>query len=214
MRAVGAARWFLSSASIVALAAVFAPERAYAACPGNHPGEGIIANSGDICSAAGSYTGLPVAPVGVGFFAAPGGEIGATGVTSISITTPNSGVEANGGVISLTNDFTSVNTTGASAYGFYAQSGGQITLGATLPGLVRVLTGGSDAFGLYATGASSNITVDSVAVILTAGTGADGVVADAGGIVSLASGGQVTTGYNTSSAAVGVLAETGGQVSR
>jgi hypothetical protein len=240
MRAVGAASWLLASASIVALAALLAPERASAACY-NVLGEGIVAHSGDNCTAAaGVYKGLPAAhpPQGVGFYATGTGSItGATG--TISITTPAYGVQADGGQISLTNAFTtvttsgasaygfysengglislnnfttSVSTTGASAYGFYAQSGGQITVSATPPDLVRVLTEGAGAFGLYASGAGSNITIDTVAIIRTAGAGADGVVAEADDVVSLASGGQVTTGYNTSSAAVGVLAKTGGKV--
>ena len=250
MRAVGAARWFLSSAGIVALAALLAPERASATCTFNGPDQGIVALGGpppDACSAAaGAYNGLPAAhpPQGVGFYAADNGSITATtGV--ITITTPNFGVQANGGQIGLNNGFTtvvtsgvsasgfysengglislnnittSVETTGVSAYGFFAQSGGQIILGEGLPGLVRVRTHGSGAFGLYASGTGSsgtgsNITIDTFAGIQTAGTGADGVVADADGVVNLASGGAVTTGVGTShAAAVGVLASTGGQV--
>ena len=250
MRAVGAARWFLSSASIVALAAVFAPERALATCTFNGPGPtGIVALGGappDACSAAaGAYNGLPAAhpPQGVGFYAAAGGSITAT-TGQITITTPNSGVEANGGQISLTNDHTDVSTSGASAhgffaengglitlnnitttasttgdfaYGFYAQSGGQITVSATPLDLVEVFTEGLGAFGVYASGAGSSITVDTVASITTVGAGADGVVADADGVVNLASGGAVTTGFildpdASPATAVGVLANTGGRV--
>ena len=92
MRAIGAARWFLASASIVALAALLAPERASATCTFNGPGQGIVALSGDTCPAAASpptYIGLPAAhpPKGVGFYATGTGSItGATG--TISITTP------------------------------------------------------------------------------------------------------------------------------
>jgi fibronectin-binding autotransporter adhesin len=220
MRAVDATRWFLCSVSLAALAAVFAPERAYAACPGEASGEGIIQINGASCTLTPGvygFSGLTVAPVGVGFFAATGGMISATGFTSITINTPNSGVEANDGVISLTNDFTRVITANASAYGFYAQNGGQITLGAVPPSLANVVTSGSGAFGLYATGAGSTITAYATAIIQTSGASADGVVAEADGSVSLASGGQVTTGVivvpGTSPAtAVGVLANTGGQV--
>ena len=194
MRAVGAARWFLASASIVALAAAFAPERVLA-CTYNVLGNGIISlgDDGGCTAATGSYAGLPVAPVGVGFFAGAGGAISATGFTSILISTPNSGVEANDGVISLTNNFTRVITANASAYGFYAQNGGQITLGAIPPNLANAVTSGSGAFGLYATGAGSTITADATAIIQTSGASADGVVAEADGRVNLTNGVQVTT---------------------
>ena len=222
MRAVGAARWFLSSASIVALA-VFAPERALAACTFNGPGQGIVALGGsppDSCSAAaGAYNGLPAAhpPQGVGFYAAANGSITAT-AGLITITTPNSGVEANGGLISLNNIETSVSTTGVSAYGIFADSGGQITLGAPPPpppapppppSLVRVQTGGSGAFGLYATGAGSTITAYATVIVQTSGASADGVVAEADGRVDLTNGVQVTT---SGSSAYGAWANTGGQV--
>jgi hypothetical protein len=212
MRAVGAARWFLSSASLVALAAVFAPQRAYAACPGENSNKGIIQINGASCTLTPGvygYSGLTVAPVGVGFFAATGGMISATGFTSITINTPNSGVEANDGVISLTNDFTRVITANASAYGFYAQNGGQITLGAVPPNLANVVTSGSSAFGLYATGGGSAITAYATAIIQTSGASADGVVAEADGRVNLTNGVQVTT---SGSSAYGAWANTGGQV--
>jgi hypothetical protein len=213
MWAVGAARWFLSSASIMALTVAFAPERAYAACPGELSNEGIIQINGASCTLTTgvvySYSGLTVAPVGVGFFAATGGMISATLFTSITINTANSGVEANGGVISLTNDFTRVITANDSAYGVYAQNGGQITLGAVPPNLANVVTSGSDAFGLYATGPGSTITAYATAILETSGTGADGVVANADGVVNLAGGVQVTT---SGSSAYGAWANTGGQV--
>ena len=87
MRALGAARWVLASTSIMALAAIFAPDRAYATCTFNMLGEGVIALSGDSCSAAGglTYTGVP--PGDVAFSASSGGVITSTAV-GVIIATP------------------------------------------------------------------------------------------------------------------------------
>jgi hypothetical protein len=101
MRAVGAARWFLASASIMAVAATL-PERAYATCS-IYSGMGIIATGGSTCTApAGVYSGLKVPPMGVGFYA-NGGTIDS-----------GSGVD--------------VETHGSSAYALYATDGGAINL--------------------------------------------------------------------------------------
>jgi fibronectin-binding autotransporter adhesin len=189
MRAVGAARWFLSSTSIIALAAIFAPERAYAACTYDVPGSGIIANSGDSCLAAGVYSGVP--PGGVAFSASGGGLI--TSTTGVSITTPplaNAfGVHADGGgQINLTAGLADVQTSGAGAYDFFASNGGAITFAAA-----KIKSTGAGAFALYASGGESTITVNGSPTIQTFGAGADGAVADLGGAVSLMNGGQITT---------------------
>ena len=124
MRALGAARWVLASTSIMALAAIFAPERAYASCTFNTPGQGVIALSGDICSAAGgsTYTGVP--PGDVAFSASSGGVITST-AAGVIIATPvvaNAyGVYANGGQINLTAGMADVQTGGDTAYDLLRQ---------------------------------------------------------------------------------------------
>jgi Autochaperone Domain Type 1 len=192
MRAVGAARWFLSSTSIMALAAIFAPERAYATCTYDVPGTGIIALSGDMCSAAGPYSGAP--PGYVAFSASGGGVITSTGGVTINNTpTPVAnafGVYANGGQINLTAGIADVQTSGATAYDFYARDGGAITFADG-----KIESTGAGASGLYASGAGSTITVTGAPTIETGllGAAADGVVADMGGAVSLMNGGHITT---------------------
>ena len=52
MRAVAAPRLLLWSTSIIALAAMFAPDRAYATCTYNQPGKGIEALGTDSCTPA------------------------------------------------------------------------------------------------------------------------------------------------------------------
>ena len=149
MRAVGAARWFLFSTSIMALAAIFAPERAYATCTYDVPGTGIIALSGDMCSAAGPYSGVP--PGYVAFSASGGGVITSTGGVTINNTpTPVAnafGVYANGGQINLTAGIADVQP-GATAYDFYARDGGAITFADG-----KIESTGAGASGLYASGA-------------------------------------------------------------
>jgi hypothetical protein len=89
MRALGAARWVLGSTAFMALAAIFAPERAYATCTFNTPGKGVIALSGDSCSAAGGlppYAGVP--PGDVAFSASSGGVITSTAAGVIIATNP------------------------------------------------------------------------------------------------------------------------------
>ena len=55
----------------------------------------------------------------------------------------------------------------------------------------KIKTTGDGAFGLYASGESSTITVTGAPTILTFGAGADGVVADSDGAVSLMNGGTI-----------------------
>ena len=182
MRAVAAARWFLSSASIIALAAMFAPERVYATCFYDVSGSGIIAHSGDNCSAAGFYSGVP--PGYVAFSASSGGVITSTpaGVTIDTPTLANAyGVYANGGQINLTAGIADVQTSGATAYDFFASNGGAITFASG-----KIKSTGAGAFGLFASGAGSTITANGAPTIQTFGAGADGAVADLGGAVECA----------------------------
>ncbi len=189
MRAVGAARWFLSFTSIATLAAIFAPERAYAACD-IYAHQGVIATGGSACAApADVYSGLVVPPLGVGLYA--------NGATINSA----SGVD--------------VETTGSSAYDLYATDGGSITFtdgkvrsdGAFalyVTGVNSTITvnptltlfiesfgagtafndgaGASDAPGLNLTGST----------LVASGTAAFGVYTTNGGITAL-SGGSVST---------------------
>ena len=149
MRAVGAARWFLSSTSIMALAAIFAPVQA-ATCTFNVLGEGIIALSGDSCTATpGPYSGAP--PGYVAFSASGGGVITSTGGVTINNTpTPIAnayGVYADGGQIDLTAGLADVQTSGASAHDLYASNGGAITFADA-----KIESTGAGAFGIYASG--------------------------------------------------------------
>ena len=227
MRALGAARWFLSSTSIVALAAIFAP--AQATCYYNAVNN-VFALSGDVCAATGpSYNPpptlspplptppptFPVSYTGFAFFAYNGGVITSTGgVTIIANNNPAPtppalpesnayGVWSDGGQINLTAGLADVQTSGATAYDLYASNGGAITLGDG-----KIQSSGAGAFGLYASGAGSTITATGTALTVQTGVGgtaaADGVVADTGGTVDLMTGGVIKTNVGGS---IGLVVE-------
>ena len=91
---------------------------------------------------------------------------------------------------------------GNSAHDIYASNGGAITL---IGGKIR--SNGDGAFGPYASGEGSTITVTGAPFIETFGAGADGAVADTGGAVSLMNGGQIVT---SGTGASGVYTASGG----
>jgi hypothetical protein len=208
MRAVGAARWFLFSTSIVALAAIFGPERALAG-PCTYPTDTntftnvfALTNTAVCTVVTGTYNPLTTPPSGVtlpsgvtytgfGFFAYGGGVINSP---NVGINTPALG-DAYGAWSNGTNSsinflgaVTDVSTIGDSAHDLYASNGGAIALGGA-----KIKSTGIGAFGLYASGGESTITVNGSPTIQTFGAGADGAVADLGGAVSLMNGGQITT---------------------
>ena len=215
MRALGAARRILSSTSIVALAAIFAPERPYSeACTyqtETNTFTDVFAFAGitNCTPATGTYTASTTPPSGVtmppgvtytgfSFFAYGGGVINSPGVL-INTTGPSNayGAWSDGSTINFLGTATDVSTTGSSAYDFYASNGGTIAL---VGG--KVESSGNGGFGLYASGAST-ITVTGTLTIHTSGAGAFGFSGTP----------SIQTGVLGTAAADSVVADTGGTVS-
>ena len=243
MRAVGAARWFLSFTSIATLAAIFAPERAYAACD-IYAHQGVIATGGSACAApADVYSGLVVPPLGVGLYAngatinsASGVDVETTGSSAYdlyatdggSITFTDGKVRSDGAFalyVTGVNSTITVNPTltlfielfGAGT-AFNDGAGASDAPGLNLTGSTLVASG-TAAFGVYTT--NGGITALSGGSVSTAGDSAPGLWASGVGGESstpstiMATGVAVTTGADPGpgTGAVGVLASAGGTVS-
>jgi len=203
---------------------------------------GVQADLGGQVTLSGGSTATPPNTVtttgagAIGLYALSGGTISVDGPTTISTSgatfTPPMGqplvaygVNANGlGSTVTLGAATSVTTTGTGAagldaYGLYANNGGLIQTTGTPA--VTVITNGTSANGVYATGTSSGtpatpsmITLGGVAAVTTHGDSAAGVQADLGGQVTLRGGSTATpnTVTTTNNGAIGLYALTGGVV--
>jgi hypothetical protein len=116
-----------------------------------------------------------------------------TGDSSIGLHATGT-VSTDGGPVasSISVQNANISTTGTTANGVQADSGGQVTINGG-----SVTTSGANAIGLYATGVGSSITttnLDGIGPVTITTTGADspGVKVDSGGLATL-SGGSVTT---------------------
>ena len=223
MRALRAARRFLSPTTIVALAAILTPEGALATCYYNVPGNNVFALTGDSCSALpfGAYNpppttlspplppsppapAFPVSYTGFGFFADNGGVINADGVTINTDLTATAGYGAwsdgTGAQINLTSSTGSptINTYGSGAYGLYATNGGAIS--ADLP---FITTNNDGASGVYASGVGSQINLTSSPTVQTFGVNAYGLYTSGGAVISAAAGPII---YTASDGAFGLFA--------
>ncbi len=129
-----------------------------------------------------------------------GGSVSTSGETSFGLWASGSGasITSNGTAIATGVPFDDDSTAGAYAHGVLANAGGAVTLNGG-----SVSTAGTNAIGLYATGAGSAITTTNLAAtgpvtITTTGADSPGVQADSGGTVALSGGSVTTSGVDSS----------------